>query len=178
MNKILKVALIGIGGVLLALGAIAAYLAATFNPNDYKPQIQQVVKEKFDRTLKINGDIKLAFYPTLGADLAGVSLSERGTDKEFAAIDSARVALQFMPLLSRQLVVNRVEVHGLRANLVKHKNGTTNIDDLMGKDAPPGKKPQPEPAQAQKPMQFDIDHVLIDNAGLSYVDEGSGAKYS
>jgi AsmA protein len=176
MNKILKYGLITIGGLALLLMAAAAYVAATFNPNDYKPQIQQLVKDKLDRTLKIGGDIKLAFYPTLGADLVGVSLSEAKSEKEFAAIDSARIALQLMPLLSKQLVVNRIEVHGLRANLVKHKNGTTNIDDLMGKDKPP---PAKAPAgDAQAPMQFNIDHVLIDNAKLSYLDEGSGARYA
>lgn len=179
MNKILKYVLLTAGCIGAVLIALAAYIAATFNPNDYKPQIQQLVKEKSDRTLTIGGDIKLTFYPTLGADLGRLSLSERASDKEFSAVESARVALQLMPLLSKQLVVRQVEVRGLRANLVKRKNGTSNIDDLLGKDVQqPKQQPQAGSQQAQKPMQFNIDHVLIDNAGLSYTDEGSGAKYT
>jgi AsmA protein len=94
MNKILKYVLLTVGCIGAVLIALAAYIAATFNPNDYKPQIQQLVKEKSDRTLTIDGDIKLTFYPTLGADLGRLSLSERASDKEFSAAESARVALQ------------------------------------------------------------------------------------
>ena len=179
MNKILKYVLLTAGGIGAALIAVAAYIAATFNPNDYQPQIVQLVKEKLDRTLHIGGDIKLTFYPALGADLGKVALSERASEKELAAIDAARVALRLMPLLSRELIVSQIEIRGLRANIVKYKNGTTNIDDLAGTGTG---KPQPasgaDGGPAQKPMQFNIDHVLIENATLNYADERSGAKYT
>jgi len=68
--------------------------------------------------------------------------STLASDKEFAAVDAARVSLQLMPLLSRELVVSQVEVSGLRANLVKNKNGGSNIDDL--KDVRPGMKARDE----------------------------------
>jgi len=177
MNKILKNALIGVGGIVAVLVALMAYVAATFNPNDYKPQIVQAVKDKFDRTLKIDGEIKLSFFPTLGADLGGLSLSEHGSDKEFAAMEKVRVSLQLLPLLSRELVVSQVELHGLRANLVKDKSGGSNIDDLSGsKDEQP--KPASKDTAAQKPIQFNIDHVLIQDANLGYKDEASGASYT
>ena len=184
MKKVLKYLLITLGGILVVLLALAVYLAATFNPNDYKPQAVQLVKDKFDRTLAINGDIKLSFYPALGAELGRISLSEHGSAKEFAAVDSARVSLQLMPLLSRELVVSQVEVRGLRANLVKNKNGSSNIDDLTaGEASKPAKpdqtgKPSEAEQQGQKPIAFNIDHVLIEDASLSYADEGSGAKYA
>ncbi len=179
MKTVLKYVLIATGGIGAVLIAVAAYIAATFDPNDYKPQIVQLVKDKLNRTLSIGGDIKLTFYPALGADLGKVALSERASDKEFAAIDMARVSLQLMPLLSRELVVSRVEIRGLRMAVVKYKNGTTNIDDLAGTDAgKPRPKSKGDDGPAQKPMQFNIDHVRIDNATLSYFDEGSRAKYA
>ena len=179
MIKILKYILLTSGAIGAVLIAAAVYLAVTFNPNDYKPQIVQLVKDKLKRTLSINGDIKLSFYPTLGADLGGLTLSEHASEKEFAAVEAARVALQLMPLLSRELVVSQIEVRGVRANLVKHRNGSTNIDDLTGGAT---RKPEAAPAAqsqpAQKPIQFNIDHVLLENASLGYSDEGSGAKYT
>ncbi len=179
MNKILKYVLITAGGIGAVLIAVAAYLAATFNPNDYKPKIVQLVKAKLDRTLNISGDIKLTFFPLLGADLGKVALSERAGEKEFASIDAARVALQLMPLLSRELVISRIEVRGLRANVVLFKNGTTNLDDFTRTDAgKPQQKGAKDDGPAQKPMRFNIDHVLIENATLNYADERSGAKYT
>ena len=179
MNKILKYLLFTTGGIAAILIALAAYLAATFNPNDYKPQLVQLVKQKLDRTLKIDGVIKLTFYPALGAELGRFSLSERASGKEFAAVEAARVSLQLLPLLSRELVVSQIEVRGLRANLVKRKNGSTNVDDLAGGES--GKtRPAPgaEDKPAQQPIQFNIDHVLVENASLGYTDEASGAKYT
>ncbi len=179
MNKILKYVLIGVGGIVFVLAAVAAYVAATFDPNDYKPRIVQLVKEKLDRTLRIDGDIKLTFFPALGADLGGLTLSEHAVEKEFASVEAARVAVQLMPLLAREVVVSRIEVRGLRASLVKHRDGTTNVDDLTGGEArKPKRTPGAEDRPAQRPIHFDIDHVLIENASLGYADERSGAKYA
>ncbi|MEI2679831.1 MAG: AsmA family protein [Burkholderiaceae bacterium] len=59
-------------------------------------------------------------------------MSEPGGKEEFAALDSARVAVAVMPLLSKQVQVRRIEVTGLKATLVKKKDGTLNIADLLG----------------------------------------------
>lgn len=132
MNKILKYTLLGTGalGVIAVAGVV--YLAATFNPNNYKAQIIQAVKDSTQRNLRLDGDIKLSFYPGIGASLSKVSLSEFRSDKEFAAIESAHVSLALMPLLHKQMVVDEVTISGLKATLIKHKDGTSNIDDLLG----------------------------------------------
>ena len=63
MNKTLKYGLISIGAILGAFIALVALVSATFNPNDYKPLIVKLVQEKKQRTLKLDGDIKLTFFP-------------------------------------------------------------------------------------------------------------------
>ena len=175
MNKILKYGLLGTGAVVGIAVAGAVYVAVTFNPNDYKPQIIQAVKDSNQRSLRLDGDIKLSFFPNIGANLSKVSLSEFKSEKEFAAIDSARVSLAFMPLLRKQVVVNEVAVSGLNATLVKHKDGTTNIDDLLAKDE---KKPVEEKKDSGPPVKFDIASVSLDKTSFAYRDEGSGAQYA
>jgi len=165
--KYLRYVLMGIAAVVLVVAGVAGYIAATFDPNAYKPQIIRLVKEKKQRTLKLDGDIKLAFWPSLGADLGRLSLSEFKSDKEFAAVESARVSLALMPLLSKQLVVNEVTIKGVRANIVRFKDGRMNIDDLLAKDE-----------QKQEQFKFDIDHVAIENAALNFRDEAKGAEYA
>lgn len=176
MNKILKYGLLGVGAIVVVAVAAAAYVAATFNPNDYKGKIIQAVKESKQRNLRLDGDIKLSFYPNIGVSLSKVSLSEFKSDKEFAAIESARVSLALMPLLHKQVVVDEVSVSGLKATLVKHKDGSTNIDDLLG---PSGQKPQQQKnAVAGPPVKFDIASVSVEKTDLMYRDEGSGAQYA
>ena len=173
MNKIVKFVVLPLAGIVVILGAIAAYIAATFDPNHYKPDAIKLVKDKTQRTLKLDGDIKLSFFPSIGATLGKASLSERGSEKEFAGVEDLRVALKLMPLLSKEVVVDTIEVKGLRAHVVRHKDGKTNIDDLTGA----GDKPPAEKSTAS-PVRIDIDHIAIQNAELTYADEGAGTKYA
>ncbi|BBI98711.1 cell envelope biogenesis protein AsmA [Ferrigenium kumadai] len=170
MNKILKYTLIGTGSVVGVAVAGAAYLAATFNPNDYKDRIIQTVKESKQRDLRLDGDITLSFFPSIGANLGKVSLSEYKSDHQFAAVESARVSLALMPLLSKKVVVDEVAVSGLQATLVKHKDGTTNIDDLLGKNE--------KKTEEKQQVEFDIASVSIEKTALTYRDEGTGAQYA
>jgi AsmA protein len=172
MNKFLKVGLLTAAGVLSVAVAGGAYLALTFNPNDYKEKIIQVVKDSKQRTLHLDGDISLSFFPNIGAKVNRVALSEFQNEKEFAAIESVRVSLALLPLFSKQVVVNELSLSGLHATLIKHKDGTSNIDDLL---SPPVEK-TPQPASA--PVQFDIAKVVIAKTNLAYVDELSGANYA
>ena len=165
--KLVKYLLMAGGGLVLVVGGVVAYIAATFNPNSYKPQVIQMVKDKKQRDLKLDGDIKLKYWPSIGADLGKISLSEFKSDKEFAAVDSLRVSLKLMPLLSKKLVVDEVEVRGVRATIVKFKDGRMNIDDLLSKDE-----------KKQEQFEFDIDHVAVENAALTYRDEAQGAQYA
>src|SRR5688500_18942970 len=90
---------IGAGALVLIVGAVLAYVAATFNPNDYKATIVQTVQDKTGRKLQLKGDIKLSLFPTLGAKLGQASLSERRSDREFASLEEAVIAVKLMPLL-------------------------------------------------------------------------------
>ena len=118
MKNILKYTAWGFGGITLLVLLAMAYFAATFNPNDYKQQIIDTVKTEKDRTLNIDGDIKLTFWPKLGANLGKVSISEHMSDKEFASIQSAKVALAVLPLLKNSLVVDTIYIDGAKANIV------------------------------------------------------------
>lgn len=167
MHKPLKYIAMGIGGIVLLALLVAGYFAATFNPNDYKDDIIKLVKEKKDRTLHIDGDIKLTFWPKIGADLGKIALSEHQSETEFASVNNVKVALAVMPLLKKQLVVDTVYVDGAKANVIKHKDGKFNFDDLMSKDE-----------EESELFKFDIQGVNVSNSEVRYLDEATGAKYS
>lgn len=181
MNKILKYVLIGTVAVVGIAAAGIAYVVVTFNPNDYKPQIIQAVQDSKQRKLRLDGEIKLSFFPSIGANLSMVSLSEFRSEQEFASIENAHVSLALLPLLSKQVVINEVAVSGMKAQLVKQKDGKLNIDDFLSNGAAPAEsKPaetQSQPA-AGAPVRFDIASVSVDKTALSYRDEASGAQYA
>ena len=167
MKKFIKYGAIGLGSLLALLLLVVAIVAAVFNPNDYKQQVIDLVKEKKERTLTLEGDIKLSFWPKIGANLGKVSISEHKGTQEFAAVEGVKVSLALLPLLRQELIVDTVYIDGARANIVKYKDGTTNFDDLLSKDE-----------EESKTIKFDIDGINVTNSAANYTDEGTGAKYS
>jgi len=167
MKKGIKYTLFTLAGLLLLAIVFAGYIAATFNPNDYKPLIIKLVQDKKQRTLHLDGDIKLAFWPKIGADLGKLSISEHNSEAIFASVEGVKVSLALLPLLKKELVVDTVYVDGAQANIIRYKDGTTNFDDLISKDEDDSEQ-----------IKFDIDGVKISKSALSFDDQLADAKYS
>ncbi len=92
------------------------------------------------------------------------------------------MALALLPLLSKQIVVDEVVVDGLRARIVKHADGTSNIDDLTQKaeESREASTDEEEPGadEAGRPaMELDVQGVRINNGTFTYRDEQAGATY-
>jgi AsmA protein len=125
----------------LAVAGLAVFLL-TFDPNAYKDRLQAWVQQRYHRTLTIEGDIEATLFPSLGLTLQGVSLSEPGSAETFASVENARMAVAIWPLLSRNVVIDHATFSGVKARVVRDKQGRLNFQDLIGKarrpDAPDG----------------------------------------
>ena len=181
--KILKISLwVLLTLVLLALAGVAIF-ALTFDPNRYKDDVERLVKERTGRTLALNGPLELAFWPSLGAKVADVTLSERAADREFVSLAAAHASVALMPLLRGEVIVDRVRVEGLKARVVKDKQGRFNFQDLMeGQEGEPG-APKPAPGAGKEggegggaPVTFDIAGIEIARSSVAYLDQASGQE--
>jgi len=161
--KPIKLAVITVCILVAILTGLIVFVAANFDSARLTAELTSVIHEKKQRTLTIEGDVALSFWPNVGIRLGKTSLSEYRSDKEFAAIAGARVSVAVMPLLSKRIVVDTVELDGARAVLIKHKDGTLNIADLLSKDK-----------SDSTPVRVDISGVKIANAQLTWLDEQSG----
>ncbi|MDP2134460.1 MAG: AsmA family protein, partial [Sulfuritalea sp.] len=167
----------------IALALLAAgvgVLYALFDGEKIKAEISRAVLEQKQRKLDISGALELSVWPDVGIKLGRLTLSEPGGKEEFLALDSARVAVAVMPLLSKQVQVRRVEVDGLKATLVKRKDGTLNIADLLGGGAekpkvPEGTQSAGAGATPSQPVQIDIAGIKVANAQFTWRDEKSGS---
>ncbi|NHZ79175.1 AsmA family protein [Massilia sp. CCM 8695] len=182
MQARIRIAVIALGATVLALGSAVGILAARFDPNAYKSAIVERVREKTHRTLAIGGDIRLAVYPRLGVHLGKASLSELGGKGEFAALDSVRLSFALVPLLLRQeVVIDRIELRGMRATLVRQADGSMNIDDLTaarvktGADERAGAAGNAGAGPAR--IRFAVDSIRVDNAHLRFDDRKAGRVF-
>lgn len=118
--------------VIVALVGIAIFLL-TFDPNAYKSKLEEVVYDRYQRTLSIKGDIELSLFPRIGLSVHDVSLSNRDSSDTFASIDSARFAVAIWPLLFNRLVVDHVAVTGFKAWVTRDQHGHFNFRDLVNR---------------------------------------------
>ncbi|WP_394779701.1 AsmA family protein [Undibacterium sp.] len=163
MNKLVKI--IGISLLLLALlfSAVLAYLAFGFDANQFKSSIVQLVKDKKQRTLNIEGDIKLSLFPSLGVDLGKTSLSAQNSSTGFATLKSAHISLALLPLLQKEIVLDSITIDGLDLTLERHAEDDAvagNADDLLHKDEAAGDA-----------MTFDIKGIALTGASIHFTDK-------
>ena len=167
-----KYALYGVAALAVLAAAAAAIFALTFDPNRYKDEVAALVKDKTGRTLKFHGDVKLAFWPSLGVSLGKVTLSRRASEYDFAAFDAAHVSVRLLPLLSGEVLVGEVRIAGLKASVIRAKGGKFDFDDLLGAA---GAKPTAQaPAPQAGKVKFDVAGIRFEDGTLAYKDEGSG----
>ena len=172
----LRRAAIAAAVMLALLGVTAALLIATFDAERYKSLAIDWMQSAHQRTLVIDGPVALSVFPRLKIELAGLQLSEQGRGDEFAAIDSVALSVQLLPLLRKQLVVDRVAARGVRASLLRDAEGRRNIDDLMaGTDRPAGGTGAGQAEAASDPaLRLDISAIELDDLRLRLRDEAAG----
>ena len=155
--------------LLLLFAVAAAVLVATFDANRYKGLAVDWVRAEYQRTLVIDGPIELSVLPRLAVKVSKLRLSERTSTAEFVAVDEAALALQWWPLLSQRLVVDRVSAQGVRAVYSRSAQGASNIDDLL---KPRNASSTAAPAGATKPrFGVDIASIAVENLQLRLRDE-------
>jgi len=178
MGKLLKI----VSGLVLLIVVAAIVAPMVIDPNDYREQIQTVVKEKTGRDLAINGDLSLSVFPWIGIGINDVSLSNAvGFKAEpFAKIQEANVKVKLLPLLSQQVEVSTVVLKGMSLSLEKNKAGKTNWDDMVQSSTEPdATKDKPTEESSNLAMgTIAIGGLQIVDAKITWDDASKGERYS
>ncbi len=165
-SVMLRKILLGLGAVVALLVLAVAALLFFVDVNTFKPRIEQAASSQLNRTLRIDGDLKLAVFPRIAIALPRTTLSERGSEQTFAQLDDARIAVAVLPLLGGRIEADRIRITGLAATLERRKDGSTNIDDLIGGEK--GKTPERPGSEAPAAVpQFDIGGIELVDARLT-----------
>lgn len=174
--KLLKwffVALLGL------VAALVLYITLIFDPNDFKPQIVEVVKEKTGRDLAINSDLSWTFFPSLGIKLGGITLSNPDGFENAAMVSVNEVVAEvaLMPLLTKEVEISQLNLDGLTLSLETQKDGRSSFDGLTGggNSSEASKRPANE-ASSVSLSKLDIGGISITNTQISNLDRQSNTK--
>ncbi|WP_031434303.1 AsmA family protein [Methylomarinum vadi] len=185
MGKLLKVLFTVIASFILLIIVAAVVLPLVIDPNDFKPQIQTVVKDNTGRELNIEGNLDLSVFPWIGVSTGKLSLSNApGFDgKPFALIEASDIKVKLLPLLSKKVEVSRIVLKGLALNLAKNKQGVSNWDDLVSakdgkseKAEQPAKEKEAEAAPSDALAALAIGGLSVENASIVW-DDQQAAKH-
>lgn len=169
--KMLSMVLIGV----ITMLVIALFiLMLTFDPNQYKPQISQLVEKHLGRTLNIAGDLKLTLFPWLGVTISQVSLGNaKGFEAtEFARVNNAQVRVKLLPLFQKRVEIGAVQLEGVALYLTRKPDGHNNWEDLtmLGRKNTDAKDSQPLP-------NFEISSLELLHAKMLWNDQQRGIRY-
>jgi AsmA protein len=121
--KLLKILGIVVAALFALLAIAIVALVWLVNPNDYKPQLQQLAAKQGIQ-LTIVGDLGWSFFPRLGIHAGKFTLKPALKNvREPFQFDDLAIAVKLEPLLHRQLVVDRILIHGKELALQDDDNG-------------------------------------------------------
>ncbi|MBE7425511.1 MAG: AsmA family protein [Ideonella sp.] len=152
-------AVLGLALMVALVAGVAIAVVKLFDPNQFKDQLVRWVHERTQRDLVLDGELRVSYFPKLALESGKASLSQRRSAREFAAIDKARVTIAWLPLLRGRLHIDSAEVDGLRAQLLRLKDGSTNVDDLAHDLA------------AVEAAAIDLDSLRLTHSSLQWNDE-------
>lgn len=175
-------------GILIAallILAVAAGFALThlFDPNDYKEEIRQLVRDNTGIDLQLNGTIGWSLFPWLGLEVTDIRAAQADTpDRPFADARLLALSVRVMPLLRKEIQMSDVRLDGLALTLHRDAQGNSNWEhitrsgpEVAGHEQPetPEKTPEPgtnSPVPAQA-INFDIDSLIVNSARVDYRDD-------
>ncbi len=163
--RLIRILAFVLGGIVALLAVVAAVAFMTFDSARIKDELTRVVLETKQRHLKIDGELELSLWPNIGVRLGHATLSEREAEDVFLSLERARVSVAVLPLLSRQLVIDEVELAGANVHLVRRKDGSFNFDDLLSKDE-----------EQSETVRFAVAGVRLSDAAAVFEDLQAGRR--
>ena len=172
MARLLKL----ISILILLFVALLVGVVVFVDPNDFKPAITQQVKSATGRDLNIEGDLSFSFTPWLGIKTGALELSNApGFGKQpFASIKSATIRVKLFPLFRKQIEMDTVSLNGLKLDLQRHKDGTSNWADLA---KPSTGKQKGEAKDVQNVLgALAIGGINLSNADIMWNDQQANQR--
>ena len=175
--------------VILVVIVAGLLVAPVFIPVEtYKAQIETAAREATGRELKIDGDISLSLLPRLAIEAENVSFANApgAAEPQMASIEKLAVQLQILPLLSREVKLDRLVLVRPSILLEVDAQGRPNwafetASKTSGAPAQESEAPAAEPSGdsdgGAAVANVALGEVRLEGGRLAYRDARSGAAY-
>jgi|GEM_PF-706140 len=164
-------------GLVALLITTVIVLLTVIDPNDYKEEIQNQVKNTINRELLINGDLSWTFYPQLGVSSGEIELNNIAgfNRKHLLKIENTAIAIEVLPLFKGEIKIGELTLNGLELNLITNKDGSSNLDNMFPEKSQSTaaetavKQPENIEAENGKPTFFASDKAQLAGVNINNV---------
>jgi len=175
----------GLAVVCLLVVVIAALLLipAFVDVKQFNAPLEKYLSEVSGRPVSVGDDVHLSLFPWAGVSFSDLRLGNTPgfVEKEFAIVKSCEVRIRLLPLLSRDVQVDRLIVNEPRIFMVKNKDGRASWD-FRG-SGPETKTPAPAPQTAPGAMPgppitaFAVGELSLQNGSVVLIDHRKGSRH-
>jgi AsmA protein len=121
-----RVILLGALGIVgLVVIAVAAALLAV-DLNDHRARVESAASSALGMQVSVGGRLEAAFFPGLLVSLEDVRIRNRGAD--LASAKKARLSIELLPLLRKEVRVRAVALEFPRVSIEKDRQGRFNFE--------------------------------------------------
>lgn len=181
MGVWIKRILIGLVALIVLLVAVVVGALAVIDTEALKRIVSEQVEANTGRELTIEGELGISIFPWIGFELGSTRLANAdGFDQRpFVALERAELRVQVLPLLEREVAVDRIVLHGLSLNLARDADGRGNWEDLVPEEGearaaePDARTGAAEPAKGPG-ISLRVEGVEVRDANLAWRDASSG----
>ncbi|CAM3790237.1 AsmA family protein [Polynucleobacter brandtiae] len=161
-------------GLLVLLVVMGIWYASSLvNPTQLAVLLTSSVKTATGRDLRISGPIKLQFFPGIAVSAEQLTLSNTawGSQSDFLTLDQISLNIKLLPLLSKRVDIDSIELKGLDLFLQKNRSGQANW--VMGSQSPFATNlasDRQDEAPASENSLTSVANIMIANANVHYLD--------
>ena len=168
----------------LAVAAVVAIVAlvSLIDPNQFKPQLAELVRKSTGRELVIAGEIDWRFWPSLGLSLEQVALHNPigFAEPDLVRFEQGEASVALLPLLSHRLEIGKVTLSGAHLFVQTKADGSSNLSGLIKDATADASEPvvpaTPAPTADSKPWQISLQGVALSQASALVQDDRSGTS--
>src|SRR5688572_12212696 len=164
--RAVKIALAAVAGVVVLVVVAVVVVAWTFDPNEYKGVATDAFTARTGRTLTIDEDLRLTYFPWLAVETGGVTIGSAadfgGAAQPFATARRVAARVKLLPLLSRRVEIGTVELEGFTLNLARDANLRGNWEDLLAA----ANEPAPSAPADAEPGAASINELAIEGVRI------------
>ncbi len=192
--RVLKITAWVVLGLVVVIGVGGYLFLRSFDLNKYKPYVYDLVEKETGRKLAVNGNAELGISLIPTVVLNDVEFANPAWAKNPQMLTAKQIEVKFalLPLLKKQIEIEKVALISPSVNLEKAKDGAASWDfkplsETTVKEAiaqtPRAEKVKAEVKPEEHPEMallagFAAREVLIENGMISYDDAQSGKKIS